>query len=252
MATVAKCRRDFFFRYDAVVSDVRCTGGKIGLIVTVWLLTFLKRSHDMIFSIVRSFLLFLKNVLGCINNPYSTYRTLASNTKNTSHVYFIVLLVIGYFAFASAVRSGIRNPYLLTIQFNSLLLAAIIGFIGMTLLLYGVGRLFGVQPQIQTLVILWAYSLLPTILWFLATSALYVPLPPPRTISFWGKLYSMTFVTFSMGMLGWKIILYYLTMRFALRIDLLRIIMVSMIVVPVIIGYAVVMYRLGVMRIPFL
>lgn len=203
-------------------------------------------------SAFRSFLLFLNNTLGCINNPYSTYRMLASNTKNTRHVFFIFLLVVGYFAFASAVRSGIRNPYLLTIQFNVLLLAAGIGYIGMILLMYGVGRILGAQPRIQTLIVLWAYSLLPTILWFFATSALYVPLPPPRSVSVLGKVYSVAFVTFSMGMLGWKVILYYLTIRFSLRFDLLRIALVSTIIVPMIAGYSVLMYRLGITRIPFL
>ncbi len=206
----------------------------------------------MILPILHSFLLFLKNVVGCINNPYSTFRRLATETKDHGHVICIFLLVVGYFAFASAVRSGIRNPYLLTIQFNVLLLAASVGFIGMILLMYSIGRIFGAQPRIQTLIVLWAYSLLPTILWFFATSALYVPLPPPRSVSVLGKVYSVAFVTFSMGMLGWKVILYYLTMRFSLRFDLLRIALVSAIIVPMIVGYSILMYRLGVTRIPFL
>lgn len=197
-------------------------------------------------------LLFIKNVFGCLNSPYTTYRTLAKNENLNFQSVFIFLLVLMYFLFASLLRVGVRNPFLLTVKFNMLILGFVIGFLGMVLFLHYIGKFAGGKSQINTIFNLYSFTLLPTTVWFLATSLLYVFLPPPRSFTIFGKLYSVFYITFSLSVLFWKLILYYLTLRFAQRLDFVKILLVS-IPVSMLIGiYSLIMYHAGVFRIPFI
>ena len=203
-------------------------------------------------TFLRLAVLFGRTTFGCVNSPYITYRRLSSEKTDSRQTIFIFLLVASYFLFTSLIRSGLRSPFLLTIQFNLLALGSSIGFLGIILLLFLSGKLLGRQTRLQSLFTLWSYSLLPTLLWFFATSMLYVVLPPPRTTALLGKSYSVLFICFSITALVWKVILYYLTVRFGLRIDLFRILIVTLVIAPFIILYTFVMYQNGIFRVPFL
>lgn len=205
-----------------------------------------------VLTFLRLITLFLKNTAGCINSPYTTYRKLADGKTDSRQILFIFLLALCYFAFASAVRVGIRHPYLLTFKLNQLILGGVTGFAGMIAYLFIMGRLLGSVSRFTTLCLLWAYTLLPTIMWFFTTSFVYLILPPPRTLSIWGKLFSVVFIAYSLAILLWKLILYYLTLRFGLRIGLAKIGAVSMILAPIICIYSILMYQLRIFRIPFL
>lgn len=208
--------------------------------------------HVSFSQILRASILFCRNTVGCINNPYITYRRLAGEKTEWGSTIYILLLSVVYFFFASLVRTGLRNPFLLTIQFNTLFLGGLLGFLFFVLSLFLLGRLVGSTGSLKSLCILWAYSLLPTLMWFFTTSFLYILLPPPRTVSFLGKLYSVLFFSFSLALFLWKVILYYLTLRFGLRIDLPRIMFVSVAVALEVVGFSLIMYRLAIFRIPFL
>ena len=202
--------------------------------------------------LLSSFLLFAKNVFGIINNPYVTYRNLAAQKTPLLQLIWLAGLVLAYFAFASAIKAGIRNPYILTWKFNTLSFAGLFGFLGMVVLILIVARVARVSVSGKTIVILWAYSLLPTLAWFFATSMLYILLPPPRTLTIAGTLYSTLFITFSIALGIWKGILYYLTFRFGLRFDLFRILLVTVILAPAVALYSILMYKSGIFRVPFL
>ena len=201
---------------------------------------------------LRLFVLFGRNTVGCINKPYMTCRKLSDGKTDSRQTVFIFLLVIGYFAFASVIRVGLRNPFLLTVKFNSLLASAVAGFLLTMLLLVFAGRLLGQKVTVKAIFTLWSFSLLPTIVWFLATSVLFILLPPPRTLTVFGKAYSLLYLAFSIALLFWKLILYYLTLRFSLKIDMTRIFLVSLVIFPSLIGYSLLMYKFGVFRIPFI
>lgn len=203
-------------------------------------------------SYIRSFILFGRNLIGSINTPYITYRKLASEKIDLRQTVFIPMFVILYFVFVSTLRSGIRNPYLLTVKFNLLVLASIFGFLIMLGLFYIGSSLVGGKRDLRKIYTLWIFSLIPTLIWFFATSILFLFLPPPRTMSVFGKLYSVVFISFSTSVLLWKVILYYLTLRFSLRVDLWKIIQISAVVAPFIFIYSLLMYRMGIFRIPFI
>jgi hypothetical protein len=207
---------------------------------------------EIIVSLASFFIFFIRNIIGCVNKPYVTYRKLSEQKSGNGQIFYIFLLIIGYFSFASVVKTGLRNPFLLTVKFNLLLITFAIGFLISILIFYLCGSLFKSKFSPIKVVVLWSYSMLPTIIWFFVTSILYVMLPPPRTFSSLGKIYSISFISFSIGLLYWKVILYYLTLRFGLRLELQRIMIVSSVFIPVVIIYSLIAYNLGIYKIPFI
>ena len=107
-------------------------------------------------------------------------------------------------------------------------------------LFWGIGRILGWRGTVRGLAILWGYSLL------------YVLLPPPRTTSVQGVIFSLLFLIFSTTLLCWKGTITYLTLRFGLKVGLGKILMVLAITIPILIVYSACLYRLGIFRIPFI
>jgi hypothetical protein len=194
---------------------------------------------------------FSRHVIGIAITPYQTYRVLVDRGRWGELVY-IGGITAAYFALASLVKTASFRPFLLTKQFLVLTSGAIagyllvVGFIGFFSMILRRGK------TLEGIAVAWGYTMIPTVLWFFATSLLYVILPPPRTESFAGVLFSLFYLTMSVVLLFWKIELYYLTLRFGLRLDLLRIIALTIVFLPVVFGYSMAMYALGIFRVPFL
>ncbi len=97
-----------------------------------------------------------------------------------------------------------------------------------------------------------AYTLIPTLIWFSINSVLYAVLPPPRTLSLLGKGFSIVFICFSLTVLSWKIILEYLAIRFSTKFSFYPILYAFLLYLVIIIPYSLFLYSLGFFRIPFL
>ncbi len=207
---------------------------------------------DIFLKLLRWFIIFSRNANGCLNSPYVTYRKLASTKADLGHTFYLFLLVVLYFSFASLVKTGVRNPFLLTYKFNILFFSALFGFILIILLIFLLGKLTGERVELLTIYKLWIYSLLPTLCWFFLTSILSIFLPPPRSLSLPGKIYSLVFMSFSLMVFFWKLILYYLTLRFGLRFGFFKIVFVSAAILPFFVLYSTIMYKLGIFRVPFI
>lgn len=208
--------------------------------------------YKLFLTSLKLLILFGRNSVGCVNSPYITYRRLAEEKTDARQSVYILMLSLGYFAFAAFVRSGFRNPYLLTMKYNSLFLGAGAAFFLMVFFLFLSGKVFKKKTRLPALILLWSYTILPTLTWFFFTSLMYLLVPPPRTLSLWGKMYSVFFISFSFAVLLWKIILAYLTLRFGLQLDLWRIGIITAVLTPIVAGYSILMYRMGIFRIPFL
>lgn len=194
---------------------------------------------------------FGRNAVGVVTRPYETYRTIVGSA-NVWELPSIAGLIAGYFALASLVKVASFRPFLLTREFMVLLGAAMVSYIFVVSLLWIVGRLVGGKGTLAGLACGWGYTLLPTVVWFFMTSALFLILPPPRTTSVAGVVFSGLFLVFSVMLLFWKLMLGYLTLRFGLKLDLARIFVVAGIVMPILGIYSVGMYRLGIFRVPFI
>jgi hypothetical protein len=194
---------------------------------------------------------FAQNAIGITLRPYDTYRRIAK-TRNRWELLAIGGLLLAYFATASIVKTAAFRPYLLTKQFVVLGSGAASTYLFVSALLWAVGRRFGGVGEFTGFAIAWAYTLMPTVLWFWATSILYVVLPPPRTTSTQGVLFSLFYLGFSATLLYWKIILSYLALRFSLRMDLRQILLTVLVSSPAILLYGIFMYKMHIFKIPFI
>ncbi len=202
-------------------------------------------------QLVSAGIAFGRNMIGIITRPYETYRRIVDGGTLWELTYIGVLLAC-YFALASLVKTAAFRPFLLTRQFMVLGAAAGITYIGILGLLRIIGLRLGGRGTLRGLAVAWGYTLIPTLAWFLTTSILYVLIPPPRTTSMAGVVFSGLYLVFSATIFFWKLTLAYLTLRFGLKLDLKKILIVAGIMIPLLGVYSVGMYRMGIFRIPFL
>lgn len=196
-------------------------------------------------------LAFGRNLLGLIIKPYETYRRITHEASVLELLYIGVLLSV-YFALASVVKTSAFRPFMMTATFVKLASAAGAGFLLLIATFWLTGLLVGSSGKLKGLVMGWAYTLIPTLSWFLATSVLYLILPPPRTTSLSGVVFSLVFLIFSAAILFWKIMFSYLTLRFGLKLEMKKILIVAAISLPIAGFYSYLMYRLGIFKVPFL
>lgn len=206
-------------------------------------------------SIIDAFLVgvigFGRNAVGIITRPYETYRRIIDRSSYTELIPLASLLSL-YFTVASVVKAPLFRPYFLTKQFMVLASGVGLSFLLVVGALWVIGQKIGGKGTFRGILMGWAYTLIPTLLWFLATSLLSVFFPPPRTERVQGILFSVIYLLFSSVLFFWKLVLSYLTLRFGLRLDLKQILITSAITIPILGIYSFLMYKLGIFRIPFL
>jgi hypothetical protein len=194
---------------------------------------------------------FIQNVIGLVTRPYETCRRIVDRGGLGELVYVAILLSV-YFAFVSVVKVAAFRPFLLSRQFIVLAAATGTTYVLAIALFWIAGKLVKADGKLKGLALLWGYSLLATLTWFLATSILYVILPPPRTTSLAGVLFSILFLIFSATLFFWKATIAYLTLRFGLRLNLGKILIVFTLTLPALGLYSYWLYRVGIFRIPFI
>lgn len=191
-----------------------------------------------------------RNLLGIVVRPYETYRRIINKGVSGEFVP-LGLLFLSYFSVAALVKTAAFRPYLLTKHVVLLGVSAAGTAVLVAATLFLVSRMVGGRGSLKQFFLGWSYTLVPTVCWFLATSLLYVILPPPRTERLFGILFSALYLVFSIVLLSWKVILSYLTLRFGMRLDLFRIIVVVLLAGPLIALYCWGLYRLGIFKVPF-
>jgi len=201
-------------------------------------------------SAARLFAKFCLNLYGTFNKPYETWRRLVKE-NDLLQIGFWVFLLWLYLSLAVVIRNGLGTGALfLTFNLNRLFNISVITFLFVTLLFWLVGTWCGGKGKLKEVASAWAFSYLPTLFWFFTTTLLYVLLPPPRTESMLGKMFTLVYLAFSLSLIFWKIILYYLTLRFSLRMNLWQIVRATMVIAPALFGYFLILNRLGFYKIP--
>ncbi|MCB0753428.1 MAG: hypothetical protein KDC52_18295 [Ignavibacteriae bacterium] len=162
-------------------------------------------------------------------------------------IFVIFLLILIYFFSANTFRPYDYEPgvlFLLTFFHY----AATVIFFYMAAIIMKKERDFTFQSFLFT----FAYALIPTIIWFVINSWLYAFIPPPRTFSLMGKSFSLVYITFSIAMLSWKIILEYLAVRYATRFSFYSVVYSILFYLVAVIPYSIFMYSLRFFFILFL
>lgn len=194
---------------------------------------------------------FGRNCIGIVTRPYETYRRIVERGSGWELIYIGTLLTL-YFAIASIVKTNAFRPFLLTKQFFLLAGASAVTYLVTVVTLWGVSSFVRKNGKFLRFSVAWAYTLIPTILWFFTTSLLSIILPPPRTTSTAGVVFSLFFLVFSAALFFWKIMLAYLALRFSMKLDLIKVLMVVGLSLPIIGLYSFGMYRMGIFKVPFL
>lgn len=186
-----------------------------------------------------SLLLFLRRSIGLIFTPYATMRKISLESSWGEILYLFIFSFL-YFLIANTVRfwanglMGAVSLFIFSVVFLSLLPGA------------GIFR-----ERLKRMVSTWAYTLLPTLIWFYSTLLFYFLIPPPRTTSLLGKFFSVFYIALSVSLLLWKLILVYLSIRFSLRVHLYRVIYYMLIYFALSIPLWLFLYKIGISRIPF-
>lgn len=194
---------------------------------------------------------FGRNCIGIITRPYETFRRIVERGSVWELGYIGTFLAL-YFATASIVKTNAFRPFLLTKQFILLAGASAVTYLVVVVTFWSASSFIRKNGQLAHFALAWAYTLIPTLVWFLATSILSVVLPPPRTTSAAGIVFSLLFLVFSATLFFWKAMLAYLALRFAMKLDLAKILVVVGISLPIIGLYSFGMYRLGIFKVPFI
>jgi len=177
--------------------------------------------------------------------PYKTIRKI-SEDHDLMQVFLIWILIGIYFLWANTLRQYPYEPFILYLMTFFHFIATVIYFFLATQVFHNY------DIQIKSFVLTFSYTMIPTLLWFVTNSLLYAILPPPRMMSILGKAFSIFFISFSVTLLLWKIILVYLAIRFSGKLTFYRIVYSLLIYLAMILPYSLYLYSLQFFRIPFL
>jgi len=194
-----------------------------------------KFRFSKISSFVASFLIVLRRSILLILTPYRTMRKISLETDKLQ-IFWIAFFVVTYFLTVGLVK----------------ILTFIVLFVSTILFMLAVGISLKKKIKISSMLFTFSYGLLPTTIWFYMSLVLLYLLPPPRTQSIQGKVFSVLYVSFSLSLLLWKIILSYLAIRFSLKLGFYS----TMIALIFYIGFiAILSYfglTLGLSKVPFI
>ena len=207
---------------------------------------------QLISRLSSSFIILIHYVNGLIFAPYKTLRKVARENDKLQLLIIFVLVYL-YFIYANIIRSRTIHPFIISAKTSANIFFFILTFFLVTGFFYiAAVILLPRQQQYRAYLNTFAYSLLPTYLWFIVTSTLYLILPPPRTASFPGLALSGIFFIFSLTVFFWRINLLYLSVRFSSKMSFYQIIFVLVIFSFWFIPYCYFLYQLKLFRIPFI
>ncbi len=195
-------------------------------------------------ELAASFFIVAQRFVLLIFTPYKTMRKI-SQEKDYSQIYVILFFVFIYFQLASRAKQlffpSILPPLFFLLHFSVTIL-----------FLYTISHVFNSSARLQSFLFTLSYGLFPTLIWFTTNSLLYRLIPPPRTISLLGKAFSVAFISFSVSLLVWKLILFYLAIRFSSKMKFFNIIYTIILYLCLFIPYSLLLYHFGLFRIPFI
>jgi hypothetical protein len=194
----------------------------------------------------------IQNIIGITFYPYKTYFHL-THEKTPSLGIVFMLLVPFYVVFATILRNGLFHVSLLFLftTFGKYTIGIWTAFLLSFFALLIMAELLKQRDRKLIIFNLWAFSYIPTYIWFGVTAILFLLLPPPRTESLLGQSFSIFFISFSLFVFLWKLLLYYLTLRIGLRMTLLEVVLASILLFPLFGIFSLASYKMGIFRVPF-
>ncbi len=199
---------------------------------------------NLIADISASLIIFLRRVIFLIFSPYKTLRNISFEDDHFQLIIIFGLIFI-YFQLANKIKKFILPPSIIFLFF-------LLSFLLTTLFFYFLSLMSQKKIQLKSFFFTLSYSLIPTLIWFTSNSLFYLLIPPPRRITPTGKAFSIFFITFSISLLFWKIILSYLAIRFSSKLNFYRVVYLIILYLCVFFPYSIVVYHFKIFRIPFI
>lgn len=168
-----------------------------------------------------------------------------SMEKDYGQLVVIFFFVVLYFQIAEKAKQELLPSVLSPIGFLCTFTLTVVFF-------WSAAQVMKQAFHVKNFIFTLGYSLLPTLMWFTSNSLLFYFLPPPRTFSLLGKAFSIVFVSYSVSLLLWKIILFYLAIRFSSRMNFFAIVYMIILYLAVFIPYSLLLFHLRLFRIPFI
>ncbi len=199
---------------------------------------------NWLLDFISSLVIIFRRYLSLVFTPYKTMRKI-SLEEDWLQVYIVAGFITLYFYVRSFWIKLPFAPWLYILLF-------ILDFAFTVVFFYLIGFILNKQTSWNSLIFTLSYSLYPTITWFLANSIFYILIPPPRTFSLLGRAFSIFFLTFSLSLLFWKIILVYLAIRFSTKLNFFSILYLILLYLLFFIPLLYAMYLFGFTLIPFI
>jgi hypothetical protein len=200
---------------------------------------------DRVFAeIAASFLMVFRRVARLVAVPYKTMREIAGE-RDIGQLLILFGFIFAYFVVANTVKpTGMPS----VVEFA----IALFNYVATVLFVLFFSRLMGHKENVSAPFFTFGYALVPTFAWFIVNTLLFVLLPPPRSVTLLGQTFSIVFIALSISLLAWKIMLWYLAVRFSTKLSFYEIMFLAVLYAAVAVPYAFFMYHLGFSRIPFL
>ncbi|MCX7996174.1 MAG: hypothetical protein N2691_00235 [Patescibacteria group bacterium] len=195
-------------------------------------------------SILASVIIVARRSVALIFYPYKTMREIARE-DDFLQIGILFTIILIYYLGVNTIRDTAWHPL---IQF----LFVGINYTGTIFFTYIFAQIHRTGASLRPYFFLFSYAMIPTIIWFYMNSLLYVALPPPRNITLTGKVFSLVFITLSVSLLTWKILLWYLAVRYATRLKFYDILLIGVLFFAFLLPYALLLYNLSLFRIPFI
>lgn len=199
---------------------------------------------NFLINCLTAFFIVLRRFFFLIFYPYRTMRKI-SFEKDYCQLLIITGLVFLYFKFIYFLRD---KPYPATLIF----LIFVFNFFLTVFFFYFLSKVYEKRINWKSFMFTFSYSLLPTLIWFISTSILYIFLPPPRTFSVLGQAFSIFFMAYSLNFLVWKLILVYLAVRFSSKQNFFRTFYMIVLYLVWFLPYSVLLYYFRFFRVPFI
>jgi len=179
-----------------------------------------------------------------IFTPYKTMRKI-SREKDFSQIVILLGLIFVYFQLSHYYRKEDFSGLIVYLIF-------LFGLFSTTGFFYFIARVFRQKTTFLSFLFCFTYSMVPTLIWFMSNFILYLVLPPPRTMSILGKGFSIFFTAYSLSLLLWKVILFFLSVRFSSRLPFFKILYMIFLYLCWFVPYSIVLYQLKIFRVPFI
>lgn len=202
-------------------------------------------------DLIKGFYYLIKNLYGTITHPYLTWRKLSREPHLITSLGLLSITIL-VFNLRSPIKYGLPDNLInIFVHVGKNTFISFGGYLlSVTIIYYLANRHKNVS--FKNIFCVWIYSYLPTLIWFLSTQWFYLILPPPRTTHWLGIMFTLFYLSFSISLLAWKLLLLWLTNQITCQLSPKQNFGASLMAILALANLSYVFYKFNWWGIPFL